>query len=103
MPQIGWFWNYVEQCAQAEKAEACLLTACERNYLAAIVYVSHLRSRCPQLLSWWTGMLSLPRSSCGLDSLHLTVSGSESYAPLPLIIQFSAFTNTQHQFHHCVY
>ena len=36
-------------------------------------------------------MLSLPRSSCGLDSLHLTVSGSESYAPLPLLIQFTAF------------
>jgi hypothetical protein len=36
-------------------------------------------------------MLSLPRSSCGLDSLHLTVSGSESYAPLPLLIQVTAF------------
>jgi len=50
-PQVGWFWNYVEQCSQAEKAE---------------------------LLSWWTGMLSLPRSSSGLEALHLTISGSDS-------------------------
>jgi hypothetical protein len=32
-PQIGWFWNYVEQCAQAEKAEACLSAAYENNLL----------------------------------------------------------------------
>lgn len=31
-PQIGWFWNYVEQCAQAEKAEACgMFVCCIRN------------------------------------------------------------------------
>ena len=30
-PQIGWFWNYVEQCSQAEKAEVrafCLQLFC---------------------------------------------------------------------------
>jgi hypothetical protein len=28
VPQVGWFWNYVEQCTQTEKAEVSAASSC---------------------------------------------------------------------------
>ncbi len=45
-PQIGWFWNYVEQCSQAEKAEVrafCLQLFCFVLFCFLSVFISVVR------------------------------------------------------------
>jgi hypothetical protein len=43
-PQVGWFWNYVEQCSQAEKAEVA--TEQFVDFVSPQRFASHTDARC---------------------------------------------------------